>query len=271
MHRRLTETMNGQPHANGRDTSAVHGAAPTEEQLLQLIDRQRLPAHVAVIMDGNGRWATRRFLPRVEGHRAGVRALRETVEACAELGIPYLTVYAFSTENWERPQEEVRFLMDLLVTVVDDELPKLEKHGVRLRVIGDRARLPARVNEKLDQALARVPAEGKIDLCVALNYGGRAEIVRAARRLAADVLSGVVPLDQVDEERFSSYLYTAGVPDPDLIIRTGGEHRISNFLLWQAAYAELWITPVFWPDFQRTHLYTAIIDFQRRQRRFGRV
>jgi len=270
MQRGVTETMSMPPQANGREPVAG-GAASAEEQLLQLIDRSRLPVHVAVIMDGNGRWATRRLLPRVEGHRAGVRALRETVEACVELGIPYLTVYAFSTENWERPQEEVGFLMDLLVTVVDEEVPKLEEHGVRLRIIGDRARLPQRVNEKLDEALARAPKEGRLDLCVALNYGGRAEIVQAAKRLAADVLRGAARLEDVDEARFASYLYTADVPDPDLIIRTGGEHRISNFLLWQAAYAELWITPVFWPDFGRAHLYSAIIDFQRRQRRFGRV
>lgn len=271
MQRRVTEAINVQPHADGREAPLSNGASPAQEQLLQLIDRSRLPRHVAIIMDGNGRWATRRFMPRVAGHRAGVRALRETVEACVELGIPYLTVYAFSTENWERPQDEVNFLMDLLVTVVDEELPDLERHGVRLRIIGDRARLPERVNEKLDEALARTPKQGNIELCVALNYGGRAEIVQAAKRFAADLLQGAVRLEDLDEDRFAAYLYTADVPDPDLIIRTGGEHRISNFLLWQCAYAELWITPVFWPDFGRIQLYSAIIDYQRRQRRFGRV
>lgn len=271
MHRPYTEPVSVRTHVNDYDKAAANGAEKTEDQLREQLDPARLPAHVAIIMDGNGRWATRRFMPRMEGHRAGVRALREAVEACGELGIKYLTVYAFSTENWERPREEVGFLMDLLIKVVDDELPDLERNGVRLRVIGDRSRLPTRVNRKLDEALMRTPAEAKLELCVALNYGGRAEIVQAAKRLAADVIRGEVDLDAVDESRFASYLYTADVPDPDLIIRTGGEHRISNFLLWQAAYAELWITPVFWPDFRRAQLYAAILDFQRRQRRFGRV
>ncbi len=271
MHRRVTESINTMTQPTEREQAPTNGAAMNEEQLLRQIDPSRLPQHVAIIMDGNGRWATHRFMPRVEGHRAGVRALRQTVEACGELGIPYLTVYAFSTENWERPRDEVGFLMNLLVTVVDEELPSLERNGVRLRVIGDRSRLPKRVNEKLDEALSRAPRQGKIELCVALNYGGRAEIVQAAKRFADDVAKGLVRSDDLDETRFASYLYTADIPDPDLIIRTGGEHRISNFLLWQAAYAELWITPVFWPDFSRVQLYTAIIDYQRRQRRFGRV
>lgn len=269
MRKSLMESMSPRERASEADASLTNGA--TEQQLLQSLDGDRLPRHVAIIMDGNGRWATRRSLPRMEGHRAGVRALRDTAEACSQLGISYLTVYAFSTENWERPQDEVGFLMDLLTSVLDKELPRLEKNGVRLRILGDRSRLPARVNRKLDEALARTPADGRLVLCVALNYGGRAEIVQAAKRLAADVSSGTLRPEDVDETRFASYLYTADIPDPDLIIRTGGEHRISNFLLWQAAYAELWITPVFWPDFRRIHLYSAIVDFQRRQRRFGRV
>ena len=253
----------------GQDHGQLNGAS--EEQLLAAIDRQRLPVHVAIIMDGNGRWATCRSLPRVEGHRAGVGALRETVEVCGQLGIRYLTVYAFSTENWERPDQEVGFLMDLLMTVIEQELPRLCEHGVGLRVIGDMGRLPAQVRERLTEALKTVPAEEKLTLCVALNYGGRAEITRAARLLAHDAMLGKVRLEDIDEAAFASYLYTAGLPDPDLVIRTGGEHRISNFLLWQLAYAELWITPVFWPDFRRVHLYEAILDYQRRQRRFGRI
>lgn len=252
------------------DRSIANGAP--EEQLLAEVAAAELPRHVAIIMDGNGRWATARSLPRMEGHRAGVRALREAVEACVRLSIDYLTVYAFSTENWERPRDEVGFLMNLMLDVLERELPRFEKQGVRLRIIGDRARLPDKVNAKLDDALRRVErAEGGLTLCVALNYGGRAEIVRAARRMADAIASGDVDEADVDERSFRRYLDTAGIPDPDLIIRTGGEHRISNFLLWQAAYSELWLTPIFWPDFEKTHLYEAILDYQRRQRRFGRV
>lgn len=271
MRKPYTESVSLPEHAGDRPWPAGNGVAAAEGRLHQTLDLERLPRHVAIIMDGNRRWAASRSLPRTEGYRAGVQALRETVEACAELGIRYLTVYAFSTENWERPRDEVGFLMDLLSNGLDKELPLLKREGVRLRVIGDRSRLPARVNRKLDEALAEASTDHRLVLCVALNYGGRAEILQAAKRLAADVARGLVRPDEVDELRFSSYLYTADLPDPDLIIRTGGEHRISNFLLWQAAYAELWITPVFWPDFGRTHLYNAILDFQRRQRRFGRV
>lgn len=252
------------------DNAAVKGSL--EEQLLATVSADKLPQHVAIIMDGNGRWATSRSLPRMEGHRAGVRALRAAVEASVRLSIRYLTVYAFSTENWERPRDEVGFLMNLLLDVLERELPEFEKQGVRLRIIGDRSRLPERVNAKLDETLQRVHAsEGGLTLCVALNYGGRAEIVRAARKLATDIAAGVIDEVDVDEHSFRKYLDTADIPDPDLIIRTGGEHRISNFLLWQAAYSELWLTPIFWPDFEQTHLYEAIIDYQRRQRRFGRI
>lgn len=207
----------------------------------------------------------------MEGHRAGVGALRQTVEACGELGIRYLTVYAFSTENWERPEQEVGFLMDLLMNVLEKELPRLRENGVGLRIIGDINRLPERVRSRLTEALKTTPVAEKLTLCVALNYGGRSEISRAARLLAEDVLAAKLRVQDIDERLFASYLYTAGIPDPDLVIRTGGEHRISNFLLWQLAYAELWITPVYWPDFRRIHLYEAILDYQRRQRRFGRI
>lgn len=244
----------------------------SEEKLVAHISAGQLPRHIAVIMDGNGRWATSKALPRREGHKAGVRPIRAAVEACIRLQIRYLTVYAFSTENWERPPDEVGFLMDLLLDVLQRELPELEKEGVRLRVIGDRSRLPGRVNAKLDEALARAEEiDERLTLCVALNYGGRAEILRAARRLAEDVATGAIDGDDVSEERFNEYLDTAGMPDPDLVIRTGGDNRISNFLLWQSAYAELWLTPDFWPDFKRHHLYEAVYDYQRRQRRFGRI
>lgn len=252
-------------------TTPTNGVAAEKGSGAQLVQGE-LPRHVAIIMDGNGRWATSRSMPRIEGHRAGVRAFRETVKTCGRLGIQYLTVYAFSTENWERPQDEVGFLMNLLLDVLDRELPEFDKQGVHLRLIGDRSRLPARVNAKLDEALERLQHnKGGLTLCVALNYGGRAEIVRASRQLAQDVAAGRVDPADIDETSFGGYLDTAGIPDPDLIIRTGGEHRISNFLLWQAAYAELWLTPVFWPDFSPDHLHEAIVDYQRRQRRFGRV
>ncbi len=253
----------------GPERPRLNGAG--EEQLLASIDRSRLPVHVAIIMDGNGRWATHRSLPRVEGHRAGVGALRQTVEACGQLGIRYLTVYAFSTENWERPEQEVGFLMDLLMTVIEQEMPRLHEHGVGLKLIGDMDRLPERVRDRLSQALKVSLPEERLSLCVALNYGGRAEITQAARRIAQDAAEGKITPQEVDEALFGSYLYTSGMPDPDLVIRTGGEYRISNFLLWQLAYAELWITPVYWPDFRPIHLYEAILDYQRRQRRFGRV
>lgn len=243
-----------------------------EQRLLANIVAHKLPEHIAIIMDGNRRWAMARALPRKEGHRAGVKPLRAAVEACVRLHIKYLTVFAFSTENWERPPDEVGSLMELLLEVLEGELPKLEEQGVRLRVIGDRSRLPVRVNEKLDEALTRAQSvKGRLTLCVALNYGGRAEILRAARKLADDIAKGTVQAAQLTEDVFSRYLDTAGIPDPDLIIRTGGDHRLSNFLLWQAAYAELWLTPVFWPDFERVHLYEAVLDYQRRQRRFGRM
>lgn len=257
---------------NRRAQQTPMNGVTAEEQILADLQQGDLPAHVAIIMDGNGRWATSRSMPRIEGHRAGVRAFRETVEECGRLGIHYLTVYAFSTENWDRPQDEVGFLMNLLLDVLDRELPEFERQGVRLRLLGDRSRLPRRVNAKLDEALERLRHnDGGLTLCVALNYGGRAEIVRASRRLAMDIAEGRVDPARVDEEAFSGYLDTAGIPDPDLIIRTGGEYRISNFLLWQAAYAELWLTPVFWPDFGREHLHAAILDYKRRQRRFGRI
>ena len=234
---------------------------------MHALDRERLPRHVAIIMDGNRRWAESRSLPRTEGYRAGVRALRHTVEACGELGIRYLTVYAFSTENWERPRDEVGFLMDLLTNGLDKELPLLEREGVALRVLGDRRRLPARVNRRLDAALASPPENPRLVLSVALNYGGRAEIVQAARRVAADVANGVIRPDEIDESR-RLYLHTIAIRrSSDLVIRTGGEHRISNFA--GSSRTELRITPVYWPDFNRTHLLAPSWTSSWRQRWFG--
>ncbi|MDN5294075.1 MAG: undecaprenyl diphosphate synthase [Eubacteriales bacterium] len=239
------------------------------EALRKKIDPARLPVHVAIIMDGNGRWAARRGLPRSAGHRAGVESLRETVELCCELGIKYLTVYAFSTENWKRPAEEVNTLMNLLVEYLERELPRLQEQGVRLHPIGRLEDLPPHAREALAKAVAVTAANDRLILNLAINYGGRDEITRAARRIARDVCQGRVKIEEIDEQLVASYLDTAGQPDPDLLIRSSGEQRMSNFLLWQSAYTEFWLTPVFWPDFRRQHLLEAIVAYQQRQRRFG--
>jgi len=246
-------------------------AAPTEEELRRMIQPGRLPRHIAIIMDGNGRWAMRRGLPRLAGHRQGVEALRETTRACGELGIEILTVYAFSTENWERPKEEVDYLFGLLDEMLDKELPELHANGVRVRVIGRRTSLSPALVKKIEHAEALTAANDKLMLNVGFNYGGRAEIVDAAKRAVALAREGRLHEDEVDEAWFSQAMYTGGIPDPDLLIRTGGESRVSNFLLWQLAYAEIWFTRVCWPDFSRRHLLEAIVDFQRRERKFGRV
>ncbi|WP_324717747.1 isoprenyl transferase [Carboxydochorda subterranea] len=242
-----------------------------EHRLLMELDPARIPRHVAIIMDGNGRWAQRRGLMRTAGHRAGVRSLKEAVRTCAKLGVEVLSVFAFSTENWQRPAAEVDMLMRLLTEVLREEIDEIDEAGVRVHAIGRLDGLPQDVVQQIRAAEARTRANRHMLLNVALNYGGRAEIVDAAVRLAQDVAAGKVSPETVDEESFSRYLYTAGLPDPDLLIRTGGEYRVSNFMLWQLAYSELWVTPVFWPDFRRVHLLQAIVDYQRRHRRFGKV
>ena len=242
-----------------------------EQRLLAELDPARIPRHVAIIMDGNGRWAVRRGLRRAAGHRAGVKSLKETVKTCARLGVEVLTVYAFSTENWQRPASEVHTLMDLLAEVLNRELDELHEAGIRVRVIGRVSGLPPSVQAEIRRAEELTRHNRHMLLVVALNYGGRAEIADAARRLAEDVQAGRLAPSDIDEACFARYLYTADLPDPDLLIRTGGEFRVSNFLLWQLAYAELWVTPVYWPDFRRLHLLQAIVDYQRRDRRFGRV
>jgi len=238
------------------------------EQRKAQLRRGPIPRHVAIIMDGNGRWAVQRGLPRLAGHRAGLESIRQVVQACAELGIGVLTLYAFSTENWRRPPEEVQGLMDLLVEYVDRELDNLVENGVRVRVIGHPEVLPARARQALERVRERTAAGEKLQLVVALNYGGRREIIDACYRFLQDVLAGRVD-PELSEEKFASYLDTAGLPDPDLLIRPSGELRISNFLLWQAAYTEFWFTPVLWPDFRPVHLAEAVADYQRRHRRFG--
>jgi undecaprenyl diphosphate synthase len=241
----------------------------SEDLLVRRIDRERLPRHVAVIMDGNGRWAERRGLSRIEGHRAGVDAVRDTVESAAELGIEVLTLYAFSVENWKRPRYEVWTLMNLLKEYVRREREALVKNDIRFRVIGRWQELEPSVRRELERTLeATAQCEGMI-FNVALNYGGRCEIVDACRRIVADWAAG--KRVDIDEQSLGDYLYTAGQPDPDLLIRTSGELRVSNFLLWQIAYTELWVTETLWPDFRRRDLYGAIIAYQGRDRRFGGV
>jgi len=246
--------------------NAVRPGSP-EEALLARVDFKRLPRHVAIIMDGNGRWAAGRHLPRVEGHRAGIDAVRDTVETSARLGIPVLTLYAFSVENWKRPDAEIGALMGLLKHYLRAELKSLLRNNIRFKVIGQTERLSRDVREELQTAEARTATNTGMQFNIALSYGGRAEIVEAARRA---IRSGVDP-DVLDEATFASFLYTAGQPDPDLMIRTSGEMRVSNFLLWQIAYAEIWVTDALWPDFRAKHLLEALIDFQKRDRRYGAI
>lgn len=228
-----------------------------------------VPRHMAIIMDGNGRWAKARGLPRAAGHKAGAEAVRRSVEAAREMGIGYLTLYAFSAENWKRPMGEVTDLMGLLTLYLRREIANLHRNGIRFRVIGDRSRLAPDIVDLISEAEERTRDNPSMTLILALSYGGRQEIVAAARRLAAEVRDGGRSLDQIDEAAFESALYTSGVPDPDLIIRTSGEQRISNFLLWQSAYAELVFVDVLWPDFGRPDIERAIGDYNRRERRFG--
>ncbi len=230
-----------------------------------------VPRHVAVIMDGNGRWAAQRSLPRAAGHRAGVRAVRSTIEECVRCGITSLTLFAFSSENWQRPAGEVSLLMQLFLESLDREVAELDANGVRIRFIGDRARLAPALVERMDAAEARTAANARLDLAVAVAYGGRWDIAQAARRLAVDAAAGRRRAEDIDEAALAAKLATAGREPPDLFIRTGGERRISNVLLWDLAYTELWFTDTLWPDFDAACLATALADFGGRQRRYGRV
>jgi len=227
------------------------------------------PAHVAIIMDGNGRWAKARGLPRVAGHRAGVEALRKTVRAAPQLGISYLTVYAFSSENWSRPKSEVSDLMGLLKLFIRRDLAELHQNGVRVRVIGDKASLQTDIRGLLEEAETLTAGNDALTLVIAFNYGGRDEIVRTAQKLALAAVRGEISVDSISTDRFAASLDTAGIPDPELVIRTSGELRLSNFLLWQAAYSELVFLPCYWPDFSQDHLADALRDFAGRERRFG--
>ncbi len=239
------------------------------EALRARIDPARVPQHIAVIMDGNGRWARMQGEHRIVGHTHGVRSVREAVVAASEIGVKYLTLYAFSTENWNRPQAEVEALMDLLVNTLMSEVESLHENGVRLNTIGDTDSLPATCRATLRRAIEQTAANDRITLTLALSYSSRWEILRAARSIAQDVKDGRLEMHDVNERLISDRLSTQGMPDPELLIRTSGEQRISNYLLWQIAYAELWFTSVLWPDFQKEHLFQAVLDYQSRERRFG--
>lgn len=239
--------------------------------LIEKIDHRRSPAHIAIIMDGNGRWAKQRGLERAEGHREGVNAIRNVVEAAIEASVKTLTLYAFSTENWRRPTEEIEGLMKLMVYAITQETANLKKNGVSISSIGDKNRLPLHVREALEGCI-RETAEGKnLKLVIALSYSSKWELTEATRAITGDVIEGKLKKEDITEETISQYLSTSDFPDPDLLIRTGGEQRISNFLLWQCAYAELYFTDTFWPDFGKEELFEAIIDYQGRERRFGKT
>jgi undecaprenyl diphosphate synthase len=249
------------------------GAATGSDKKLQeeLKQSGAIPTHIAIIMDGNGRWAKRRGLPRIAGHSEGVESVRDAVEACGQLGVKYLTLYAFSTENWKRPREEVSMLMRLLMSALRDETDKLHRNNVRVHTIGNTASLPREVGDELRDAIETTKNNTGLNLYLALSYSGRWDITSALKQIAVDLRQSTLKPEEIDENLISHYLSTKDVPDPDLLIRTSGELRISNFLLWQLAYSEIFISDCFWPDFRRTELYRAIADFQRRERRFGMV
>lgn len=246
-----------------------HATDPKAAVLPPDLDRTRVPQHVAVIMDGNGRWASDRGLPRAAGHRAGVESVRRTLRACEVAGVKTLTLYSFSTENWKRPAEEVEALMGLLLELVQAETQGMKERNIRLRVIGRREGLPGAVEGALDEAVRRTASCTGPTLCLALNYGSRAEIVDAVRAIAERARDGGLDPGAIDEHTISDHLYTAGLPDPDLLIRTAGEMRLSNFLLWQISYAELYVTGQRWPDFDESAFYDALRSYQSRERRFG--
>jgi len=241
------------------------------ESLKNKLDLQRLPRHIAIIMDGNGRWARERNHDRLYGHYHGVESVRNIVEGCAELGIEYLTLYAFSTENWDRPEYEVTGLMELLVETIRKEVSTLNKNNIRLHMIGDMDMLPDYARKELNEALEMTSRNTGLNLIMALSYSSRWEITEAIKQIATDIKSGIIQPENIGQDTLHQYLSTKNFPDPELMIRTSGEYRISNFLLYQLAYAELYFTPVLWPDFRKENLYEAIIDFQRRERRFGKT
>lgn len=230
---------------------------------------KEIPQHIAIIMDGNGRWAKNKGMPRVAGHRAGVEALRSILQTCSDLNVKYLTVYAFSTENWKRPQDEINALMSLIIEYVKKEVRNLKKNGVKINPIGDLSCLDPAIQKSIQYAVAETKENEKIIFNIALNYGGRAEITKALKEIAIEVKNNDIQVEDIDEALIKSHLYTREQPDPDLVIRPSGEMRISNFLLWQIAYSEIWVTDIMWPDFKPEHLIEAIRDYQKRNRRYG--
>jgi undecaprenyl diphosphate synthase len=257
------------------DPGALGPVTPEEARLLESLDLRRLPRHVAVIMDGNGRWAQKRHLPRIAGHRSGTQSARTTIETCARLKIEALTLYAFSVENWRRPKTEIDFLMALLREYLRKEMPLIQKNEIRMRFLGRLDELPAGVQKDAREAMEKTAANKGMVLCVALNYGGRAEIVDAMNAILSErnghVSPNKVTPQKVTEDQLSRHLYTEGLPDPDLLIRTSGEMRVSNFLLWQIAYAEIFVTETLWPDFNRARLLESLLEFQKRERRYGGI
>jgi undecaprenyl diphosphate synthase len=241
------------------------------QRLKDKIDTNRLPTHIAIIMDGNGRWAKEKGQDRLFGHYHGVESVREVVEGCAELGVKYLTLYAFSTENWDRPEDEVTGLMELLVQTIRKETETLNKNNIRLHVIGDLNKMPKNAIDELNESISITSTNTGLNLVMALSYSSRWEIIHAVKQLAEDVKHGKVEPEKISQDTFQQYLCTSNFPDPELMIRTSGEYRISNFLLYQLAYAELYFTDVRWPDFRKENLYAAILDFQSRERRFGKT
>jgi len=264
------------PHSHNPKTlhvatpGSLGPVTPEEARLLEKLDFARLPRHVAVIMDGNGRWAQKRHLPRIAGHRSGTQSARTTIETCARLKIEALTLYAFSVENWRRPKTEIDFLMALLREYLRKEMPLLQKNNIRMRFLGRMDELPAGVQNDVRDAMEKTAGNKGMVLCVALNYGGRAEIVDAMNALLSERNGHGTPTN-VTEEQLSRHLYTEGLPDPDLLIRTSGEMRVSNFLLWQIAYAEIFVTETLWPDFNRARLLEALLEYQKRERRYGGI
>lgn len=244
----------------------------SDEKLQEALKKSgEIPTHIAIIMDGNGRWARKRGLPRTAGHKRGVDTVRDIVEACAQVGVKYLTLYTFSTENWKRPQDEVSVLMRLLLRSLKKRANELNKNDIKLTTIGDIQSLPFEVQKQLNEDIERTKNNKRMTLNLALSYSGRWELVEAVKKIAADIKAGKVDAKDINEKYIQDNLTTAGMPDPDLVIRTSGEFRVSNFLLWQIAYSEFYISDAFWPEFERKHLYEAIKNFQKRERRFGKV
>lgn len=230
-----------------------------------------IPKHIAIIMDGNGRWARERTLPRIAGHREGVNSVREVTRICGEIGVEFLTLYTFSKENWKRPKKEVSALMTLLLRTINKEVKGLHKNNVKFNIIGDLEKLPPSTRKGLEEGISLTSENTGLNLSLALNYGSRQEMLEATQTLAMQVKDGLISVGDINEELFSKYLYTNGIPDPDLMIRTSGESRLSNFLLWQSAYTEIYMTSTYWPDFREKELLEAILDYQKRERRFGKV